>query len=201
MAVRGDGDRLAWAAIMTDPLPDPDDWLNSNQGAVDVTAQVALDDTVTEVVAEYHDGRLHDARFRVNDGPPTVPAPGCVTVTVRVTWGEPKVVTNVTVAVRDDADVFVWADKVTDPFPKPEAGDTVSQAASDDTPQVVFEDNTTSVEAVEADGRLHDDIPSVNSGDTAVPGWLTATVCDTWGEPLVVVNVTVALRDEAAAFA
>ena len=41
--------------------------------------------------------------------------------------GEPDVVVNVTVAERDDVDVFAVAASVTDPLFDPEDGETVNQ--------------------------------------------------------------------------
>ena len=85
--------------------------------------------------------------------------------------------------------------------PEPEAGLTVNQVESDDTDQVVFDDTTTPVDPANADTTHHADTFNVNDGVNAAPGCVTDTVRVTCGEPLVVVNVTVALRDADAVFA
>jgi len=66
---------------------------------------------------------------------------------------------------------------------------------------VVFDDTCTYTCASFADGTAHVEIPRVNAGTTAVPGWVTVTVLVTAGLPDVVVNVMVAVRDEVPVFA
>ena len=68
---------------------------------------------------------------------------------------------------------------------------------SDDTDQVVFDVTDTAVDSADADGTDQAEMFTVS--DT--PGWVTATVCVNCGLPLVVTNVTVALRDAVAGFA
>ena len=82
---------------------------------------------------------------------------------------------------------------------EPEAGLTVNHEASDDTDHDAFAVTDTAVDPTAADGTDHDDTFTVNDGVT--PGWVTDTVRVTCGEPLVVMKVTVALRDANPAFA
>jgi len=114
---------LAYAYTDVSPVPDVGDVVNH---AVfdDVTdhAPEALTCMNTPVPAFV--AMSHVVRSTVNTG--AVPAPGCVTDTVRVTAGEPDVVVNVIVAVRDVVVVFAAAFRVADPLPFPDVGDTVA---------------------------------------------------------------------------
>ena len=68
---------------------------------------------------------VHDNLSNVSVG--LIVTPGWLTATVCVITGEPDVVVNVTVAERDDVDVFAVADSVTDPLFDPVVGEIVSQ--------------------------------------------------------------------------
>jgi len=105
------------------------------------------------------------------------------------------VVVNVIVADRDVVVVFAAADRVTDPLPLPEAGETVAHAWFEDTDHEVFDVTCAATCAALADGTAHEEIPIVNVGVTAAPGCVTDTVRVTAGVPDVVVNVIVAVRD------
>jgi len=79
-------------------LPEPVDGEADSHDALDDTDQVTFDVTKTEADPFEYDGTDQLDALRVNDGVSV--APGCVTVTVRVTWGDPLVVVTVTVAER-----------------------------------------------------------------------------------------------------
>ena len=130
-------------------LPEPDDGLTVNQAAFDDTDQDVFDVTDTEVDPAEDDATAQLDTPTVRDG--VALAPGWVTVTVRVTCGEPLVVVKVTVAVRDAVEVLARTVNATAVLPEPEVGLTVNQAAFDDALQVVFDDTETDAPAAEAD--------------------------------------------------
>jgi len=135
------------------------------------------------------------------DSPEPDCAPGWVTDTDTVTCGVPEVVWNVMVAVRNEGDVFAVAVNITDPFPFPVAGESVSHDWFEDADQVVDEVTCVDTDAPLADGTAHEDNPTVSVGPLAPAGCVTATVLVTCGLPEVVVNVMVAVRDDAVVFA
>ena len=199
VALRADVVVLACADKVMEALPEPEAGLRANHEAFEAADQATFEVTDTEVESAEADGTDQLDRLKVNDG--VTAAPGCVTDTVRVTGGVPDVVVTVTVAVRADVAVLACADNVTEPLFEPAAGLTVNQVASDEADQVVLEVTDSEVDPVEADGTDQVDRLSVNDGVTAAPGWVTDTVRVTCGEPVVVVSVTVAVRDDVAVLA
>ena len=65
----------------------------------------------------------------------------------------------------------------------------------------MFDDNGTPSDVDDTVPTFQIANAKLNDGVTTTPGWVTDTVRVTCGEPLVVVNVTVALRDADAVFA
>jgi hypothetical protein len=91
---------------------------------------------------------------------------------------------------------------MTEPLPEPVDGLNNSHEAVVDALQVVLDATATDVDSEYHDAAVQDDIPKVKVFDPdPAPGWVTDTVCVTCGEPLVVVNVTVADRDAVAVLA
>ena len=72
---------------------------------------MAFDVTVSQAIYTPGPGRSTKGGDTDNVGA----APGCVTVMMRVTWGDPMVVVTVMVAVRELADVFAVTFRVTFP--------------------------------------------------------------------------------------
>ena len=137
------------------------------------------------------DATVHEVLSNVSVG--LIVAPGWLTATVWVAPEEPDVV-NVTVAERDEVDVFAVAASVTDPLFDPEAGETVSQDWLDETTQSVFDVTPTVFDAAEDDANAHDVLSTVRVGVGPRPSCVTLTVADAAGLPVTVVKVMVPVR-------
>ena len=91
---------------------------------------------------------------------------------------------------------------MTEALPDPVDVLSSNHEAFDDTDQVVFDDTATEVDSEYHVATVQEDVLSVNDGPPApAPGWVTETVRVTCGAPLVVANVTVALRADVAVLA
>ena len=175
-------------------LPAPADGLSVSHEASQDADQVVFDATHHPRFQLSQSWGTDTASGRSNDGVTSTGA--CPTSTVRVTCGKLDVVVTVTVALRNDAVVFGWADKTTAPSPEPVAGLTVNQAALDEADQVTLDVTGTDVDAVNA---IHDDTPTSNCGVTA--GCATVTEAVAAGLPKVVVNTTVPVRSKPVSLA
>ncbi|MCL2482176.1 MAG: hypothetical protein FWF43_01920, partial [Propionibacteriaceae bacterium] len=80
-----------------------------------------------------------------------------------------------------------------------DALDTISHVAFDDGIHVVFDDTVTGIAFAVDDDTVHEDVDSVNVG--GIPGCVTVMMRVTWGDPMVVVTVMVAVRELADVFA
>ena len=112
---------------------------------------------------------------------------------VRVTCGLPEVVVTVITPTRVLVDALDPADTVIEPSPEPDDGDTVNQFESDTACHDVFDDTAIVTEPAVAP-RDHPDGNDNDGFTPAAPGCVTVIGTLTCGLPLVVVNVTVAMR-------
>jgi len=150
-----------------------------------------LTDTVTLFCAD--DGTAHCEMPVDNVGA----TPGWVTATVRDSTGYPVVFVTVTVAVRDVVVVLAAAFIVTAEVFDPVEAENVTHESLDDTFHDWFEVISNVCIAAAEEGTVQTVLSSVS---VAAGGWVTVTVRVTFGYPAVVVNVAVAVRDDAVVF-
>ena len=180
---------FAAADTVTVPLLDPDAGDIVTHAWFDDTDHVVFDDTLADICAALADGTDHAVVSTVNTGAGLTP--GCVTVTVFVVTGPAWVVVNVNVAERVAPELYA-ANTYTEVSPVPEVGDVVNHVVFDDVTAhvpVAFSCMYAPVPAFV--GTSHTSLSILRKG---IPGWRTVTVFVTTGEPVVVVNVTIAVR-------
>ena len=155
---------------VTEPLPEPLVGDTVSQAASSETLQLVFD--VTEIFPA--DPEAEPSLRLVGDTDKVADVPDCVTVTVVELTPDAE---KVTVATLELVDVFaLLVETVTEPLPEPLVGDTVSQAASSETLQLVFD----VTEIFPADPEADPTLRLVGDTDKVadVPDCVTVTVAE-----------------------